>query len=81
MIVGIPLSNYRILESDEKDLSLNPTTLARAIQEDKAKGLIPCCVVATVGTTSTTANDNLKAIGPICTFSFFLSFSFIKYFV
>lgn len=66
MITGIPLSNYRVLKSDETNLTLSADALSHAIQEDKAKGLIPCCVVATVGTTSTTANDNLKAIGPIC---------------
>jgi aromatic-L-amino-acid decarboxylase len=68
MITGIPLSNYRILESDPTNLSLNASLLLRTIEEDKAKGLIPCCVVATVGTTSTTANDNLRAIGQICMF-------------
>lgn len=40
--------------------------LAKAIAEDVAKGLIPCYVVATLGTTGTCAFDRLEELGPIC---------------
>jgi len=40
--------------------------LAEAIAEDVAKGLIPCYVVATLGTTGTCAFDCLEELGPIC---------------
>jgi len=40
--------------------------LQKAIEEDREKGFIPCCVVATIGTTGTTAIDPLRAIGEIC---------------
>lgn len=55
----------RLLPVDKK-CSLRGETLKKAIQEDLEKGLIPCYVVATLGTTSTCAFDNLDEIGPIC---------------
>jgi aromatic-L-amino-acid decarboxylase len=48
------------------DFSINPERLEKAIIVDKKNGKTPCCVVATLGTTGTTAVDNLKAIGEIC---------------
>jgi aromatic-L-amino-acid decarboxylase len=48
------------------DFSMNPEKLKEAIQNDKEKGEIPCCVIATLGTTGTTAVDPLRAIGEIC---------------
>jgi aromatic-L-amino-acid decarboxylase len=48
------------------DFSMDPAELKKAIISDKNNGKIPCCVVATLGTTGTTAIDNLKAIGEIC---------------
>jgi aromatic-L-amino-acid/L-tryptophan decarboxylase len=48
------------------DYSLDPLALERAISEDIGNGLAPCCVIATLGTTGTTAVDPLKQIGEIC---------------
>ncbi len=48
------------------DYSLDPGKLATAIENDIADGYKPCCVVATIGTTGTTAIDPLKEIGVIC---------------
>jgi aromatic-L-amino-acid decarboxylase len=48
------------------DFSIDPDKLQEAISADIKKGFIPCCVVATLGTTSTTAVDPLKPIGKIC---------------
>jgi aromatic-L-amino-acid decarboxylase len=48
------------------DFSLDPQKLRQAIISDKKKGQVPCCVVATLGTTGTTAIDPLRAIGEIC---------------
>jgi aromatic-L-amino-acid/L-tryptophan decarboxylase len=48
------------------DFSMDPEKLKEAIAADRSKGFIPCCVVATLGTTGTTAVDPLRAIGQIC---------------
>lgn len=55
----------RLLPVDNK-CSLRSETLKKAIQDDLEKGLIPCYVVATLGTTGTCAFDKLDEIGPIC---------------
>jgi aromatic-L-amino-acid decarboxylase len=48
------------------DFSIDPEKLRKAILNDKKNNQIPSCVVATLGTTGTTAIDPLKAIGEIC---------------
>jgi aromatic-L-amino-acid decarboxylase len=48
------------------DFSMDPAKLREAILNDKTKGFIPCCVVATIGTTGTTAVDPVRAVGEIC---------------
>ena len=45
---------------------MDPKALADAIAEDKRNGIVPICVVATVGTTSTSSIDPVPAIVPIC---------------
>ncbi|MFZ2285808.1 MAG: pyridoxal-dependent decarboxylase [Bacteroidales bacterium] len=49
-----------------KDYSIDPDALRKAVEDDRAAGFIPCCAVATMGTTGTTAIDNLRAVGEIC---------------
>ena len=49
-----------------EDFSLDPVMLKEAIENDRKNGFIPCCVIATIGTTGTTAVDPLRAIGEIC---------------
>jgi aromatic-L-amino-acid/L-tryptophan decarboxylase len=44
---------------------MDVAALKQAIAEDKAKGVVPFCVVATVGTTSTSSIDPVKEIVPI----------------
>ncbi len=50
----------------DNSFAMDPKMLERAIEGDLAHGLTPLCVVATIGTTGSTAIDPLKAIGEIC---------------
>jgi len=45
---------------------MDPRALAEAIDEDKRDGMLPFCVVATVGTTSTSSVDPVPAIVEVC---------------
>src|SRR5664279_4766355 len=56
-LVKIPVRN---------DFSMDPEKLREAITSDKINGFIPCCVVATIGTTGTTAVDPIRAVGEVC---------------
>ena len=64
-ICGIGRNNL-VKISVKEDFSMDPLKLREAIIDDKKRGHIPCCVVATIGTTGTTAVDPLRAIGEIC---------------
>ena len=65
MIAGIGRDNVRLIETDET-FAMQPAHLATLIERDRANGLLPCLVVATIGTTSSTAIDPIPAIGRIC---------------
>jgi aromatic-L-amino-acid decarboxylase len=65
MTLGFGLSSLRKIPTDE-GLRLRPSALAEAVERDRRKGAIPLAVVATVGTTSTTAIDPVPAIAGIC---------------
>ncbi|KAM3929796.1 aromatic-L-amino-acid decarboxylase isoform 1-T2 [Leptodactylus fuscus] len=55
----------RKIQSDE-NFVLRGQALKKAFEEDKAKGLIPVFVCATLGTTSSCSFDNLMELGPVC---------------
>ena len=65
LMLGLGLDNLRKIPCDEL-LQMKPELLAEEIQRDKAEGRVPCCVVATTGTTSTSAVDPVSAIQEIC---------------
>jgi aromatic-L-amino-acid decarboxylase len=48
------------------DYRMDVKALSRAIDEDRRNGAIPFCVVATVGTTSTSSIDPVSEIVPLC---------------
>lgn len=63
--LGMGLSGVRRLPTDE-DYRMDVAALERAIAEDRAAGRRPIAVVATLGTTSTTAIDPVRAIADVC---------------
>ena len=67
---GVKLAGYgsemlRAIPVDG-EFALRPEALDAAIAADIAAGIRPACVVATIGTTSSTAVDPVRAIGEIC---------------
>ena len=64
LLTGIGATHLRFIETDAS-FAMVPSALALAIEADVAAGAIPCAVVASVGTTTSTAFDPLKAIGEI----------------
>ena len=47
-------------------MAMKPDALAAQLDADRAAGLVPCFVAATVGTTSSQAMDPLPEIGRVC---------------
>ncbi|MDH4258287.1 MAG: pyridoxal-dependent decarboxylase, partial [Candidatus Aminicenantes bacterium] len=64
-IAGYGKENLRYIATDDS-LAMIPSELEEAVEKDKERGLQPACVVATLGTTSSTAVDPLGPIGEIC---------------
>src|SRR6266436_2229373 len=64
-ITGLGAANLRAIAVDE-NFAMRPDALAREIAQDKAAGLMPCFVCATVGTTSSNAIDPVPEIARIC---------------
>ncbi|MDH5602315.1 MAG: aminotransferase class V-fold PLP-dependent enzyme [Cyclobacteriaceae bacterium] len=64
-ICGIGRKNLIKIPVNES-MSLITEELEKQIQLDIDNGLVPCCAVATLGTTGTMAIDPLAAIGVIC---------------
>jgi aromatic-L-amino-acid decarboxylase len=63
--VGLGQEHVRKIGVDA-EFRMVPAELEAAILRDLATGLRPCCVCATVGTTSTTSVDPVPAIADIC---------------
>lgn len=64
-IAGLGRQQLRYIDTDET-FAMRPAALAEQIDQDRAEGLVPCYVCATVGTTSSNAMDPLSDIGQIC---------------
>lgn len=65
-ITGLGDAALRAVEVDPDTLAMRPDRLRAAVEDDRAAGVRPVMVVATVGTTSTTAIDPVAEIGAVC---------------
>ena len=61
LLAGFGRANVRAIEVDAS-FAMRADALERAIAEDRAAGRVPCAVVATTGTTATTALDPIAAV-------------------
>ncbi len=64
LLAGFGRDNLHFIDTDEK-YAMKPEALAAAIEADLERGLVPCAVVATTGTTTTTALDPIGAIAEV----------------
>jgi aromatic-L-amino-acid decarboxylase len=64
LLAGFGQASFRQVDVDGA-FALRPEALAAAIREDLARGCKPACIVATVGTTTTTAVDPVRAVAAI----------------
>jgi aromatic-L-amino-acid decarboxylase len=64
-IAGLGRRALRPIPSDER-FAMRPDALEAAIRADEAAGIVPACVVASLGTTGVGACDPLPAIGAVC---------------
>ena len=65
LTLGLGQRGLRYIETDEQ-FRMRPDKLRDAIEDDKANGFVPFCVVATVGTTSTTSIDPVSELVAVC---------------
>ncbi|NGP76286.1 aminotransferase class I/II-fold pyridoxal phosphate-dependent enzyme [Balneolaceae bacterium YR4-1] len=64
-IAGFGKNNLRKIAYDDS-YAMRPEKLEEAIRKDLENGLKPACVIATIGTTGSTAIDPLREIADIC---------------
>jgi aromatic-L-amino-acid/L-tryptophan decarboxylase len=65
MTLGFGLSGLRKIPTDDR-MRMDAKALATTVEADRRAGAFPLAVVATVGTTSTTAIDPVPAIAEVC---------------
>jgi aromatic-L-amino-acid decarboxylase len=65
-MTGLGATALRLVDVEEATLALRPELLADQLAADRAAGIVPAMVLATVGTTSTTAIDPVPEIGRLC---------------
>jgi aromatic-L-amino-acid decarboxylase len=64
LLAGIGRDNIRLVPCDER-YAMRPDALAELLARDLALGNVPCAIVATTGTTSTTAMDPIRGIAEV----------------
>jgi aromatic-L-amino-acid decarboxylase len=63
-VAGLRPPQVRSIDIDDA-FALRPAALAESIAEDRVAGLVPCLVMATIGTTSSMAVDPVAQIAPV----------------
>ena len=63
--LGLGMRGLRKIPCDA-EYRMDPAALAAAVAEDRAAGMLPFCVVATAGTTSTSSIDPVAAVAEVC---------------
>lgn len=64
LLAGFGRDNIHVIAADERH-AMRPEALALAIEADRAAGRVPCAIVATSGTTTTTAFDPIDRIAAV----------------
>ena len=64
LLAGFGRAHLRLIVTDER-FAMRVEALRGAIADDLAAGLVPCAIVATSGTTNTTAFDPIAAIADV----------------
>jgi aromatic-L-amino-acid decarboxylase len=64
-VAGLGSASLRFIDVDER-YGMIPARLEERMADDVRHGAVPCMVVATLGTTSSTAVDPLPAVGDVC---------------
>jgi aromatic-L-amino-acid decarboxylase len=64
LLAGFGRANIHVVAHDQY-YAMDPAALRARILEDLAEGLVPCAVVCTVGTTTSTAFDPLELVAPV----------------
>ena len=64
LLAGFGRANIHVIPHDAA-FAMRPDALRARITEDLAEGFVPCAIVCTTGTTTTTAYDPIELIAPI----------------
>ena len=64
LLAGFGRDNLRLVDCDESH-AMRPDAFAAMVAADIAAGMLPCAVVATTGTTATTAIDPVRGLADI----------------
>ncbi|MGH7759610.1 MAG: pyridoxal phosphate-dependent decarboxylase family protein [Candidatus Dormibacteria bacterium] len=65
LLLGLGRSGHRAVGADAQ-LRMDPDALRRMLASDRARGVLPMAVVATVGTTPSTSIDPVPELAAIC---------------
>lgn len=65
IMLGLGQKSLRKIPVNER-FEMIPEKLAEAVEEDKANGFLPFCVVPTIGTTSSSSVDDVQRIADVC---------------